>query len=208
VFFPERRPQQTSNTPPQVRDCSPQCIEISAVCNSKIPVGTDSVNRSGIWNGTRPGAAEGRTYAHGSIRHRAILLPSPEWASSKFSAKNQWVADAVGWRGLPHVQALAGVIITFSPSFLFFFQMLCQPSFELWQWQRQQLFSRHFYALARHLSSPATASDTTWSARRAEGRLTCLSVRCLSSYLIFSASFSVNQAAGRSLGKFTGARLG
>ena len=38
----------------------------------------------------------------------------------------------------------------------------------------------------------------------AEGRLTCLSVRCLSSYLIFSASFSDQQATVR----FAGARLG
>jgi hypothetical protein len=41
------------------------------------------------------------------------------------------------------------------------------------------------------------------AANRAEGRLTCLSVRCLSSYLIFSASFSDKQAAVR----FAGARL-
>jgi len=40
----------------------------------------------------------------------------------------------------------------------------------------------------------------------AGGRLTCLSVRCLSSYLIFSASSSDKQAAAGSPSTFAGAR--
>ena len=42
-----------------------------------------------------------------------------------------------------------------------------------------------------------------WTSETGGGRLTCLSFRCLSSYLIFSASFSDKQAAVR----FAGARL-
>jgi hypothetical protein len=60
--------------------------------------------------------------------------------------------------------------------------------------------------MARHLSTPATASEGTWGQGTVEGRLTCLSVRCLSSYLIFSASSSDKQAADRSPRRFTGAR--
>lgn len=49
----------------------------------------------------------------------------------------------------------------------------------------------------RHLSAHSAASDESGGDGRAGGRLTCLSVRCLSSYLIFSASSSDKQAAGQ-----------
>lgn len=53
----------------------------------------------------------------------------------------------------------------------------------------------HFCATPRHLRYASRASDESWNRRRAQVRLTCLSGRCLSSYLLFPPVPVTQQAA-------------
>src|SRR5580698_3337103 len=138
--------------------------------------------------------------------------------SRKFSEKNERVAETVspGQYGSCKRLRIRGALL--SPE------------------GGQQISSRHFCAMRRHLSAESGASDEAWSSggevrrpgasfgrgkkpvelsstdsrgrlslhmNRGGAGLTCLSVRCLSSYLNFSASSSDKQAAVR----FAGARL-
>ena len=162
----------------------PQCIELSAVCNSKIEIGIDSVNLSGFCSrsicaqmgrtnlrGTRCMAEQSR--CHGQPTRCVSFCgyrgasedegePSPRlqvFARDRFQGALRSVADSDG-RGL-------------SATFLL---------------ER----AASFRIARRHL--------TILGAAGAEVRLTCLSFRCLSSYLIFSASSSDQQAAGRFAG--------
>ena len=108
VQFPEKRQPKSRRQVPQDAQglscsrkppCALKCIETSAVCNSKMRFGTNSVNPFGIRNRTRSGAAGGRTCAHGSVGVRAIPLPS--W----FQGTVTWVRRMMGMRKYERRQA-------------------------------------------------------------------------------------------------------
>src|SRR5262249_49603185 len=70
------------------------------------------------------------------------------------------------------------------------FKLSHYPSFSRQAFVERHELVAHFSPGARHLSASSRASDETWRGGRPEARLTCLSLRCLSSYLFFSASSS------------------
>jgi hypothetical protein len=150
----------------------PQCIETAAVCNSKMPIGTDSVNLFGIWNKPvqEPREDEKRAWLHCLACNPRAMAGGAGAGTS--SVKNEWVASVqVGGERRTDATDCGNEDSAFPPR--------AKMRGVL------QVLSCHFCASQRHLSAASTASDESWSLGRPEVRLTCLSVRCLSSYLIF-----------------------
>jgi hypothetical protein len=102
-----------------------------------------------------------------------------ERASRKFSAKNEWLAEAPAEDGpAPRASDCGEWVILFHPSFSTTLSpRILQGSSGFGPTgEAQQLVSRHFCAMARHLSAPARASDRTWSEGQGGGSLD-LSIR-------------------------------
>jgi hypothetical protein len=71
-----------------------KCIETSAVCNSKMPIGTDSVNPSGFRNRIRRlSLGKDAQNAQGSTQGKSNPGAIAVRGSREFSVKNERVAD-------------------------------------------------------------------------------------------------------------------
>jgi len=195
---PIPRPEAACKTRPD----SPQCIEQSAVCNSKSAGSSRFVTLFGIRN-RRVRRARGREHLWERLEKLSNPAAMETAKSRKFSAKNQPFPDGAGEAGEDSCKTL---------------QKDCEPRVDS---------VLHFCGVSRHLARYPDASEESWGARGlpgaptkglnhrghegtrrktlssvsrksvgackdsncpsmgAEGRLTCVSFRCLSSYLIF-----------------------
>jgi hypothetical protein len=134
--------------------CALKCIETSAVCNSKMRFGTNSVIRSEF--GTEP-VREPREDARvrmaqlGKSNPAAKLVPGDGHLGPKNDGDAQVRAEA-GGRSCKPLQKEDHSLSTSDSG--------------LGRWPRLslQFHSRHFCAIARHLSAPSTASDESWRA--------------------------------------------
>src|SRR5450631_2657901 len=106
--FPEKRQPKSRRQVPQDAQglscrrkppCALKCIETSAVCNSKMLFGTNSVNPFGIRNRTGSGAEGGRTCAHGSVGYEQSRCQ----AGSR--GRSTWVRRMMGMRKYERRQA-------------------------------------------------------------------------------------------------------
>lgn len=163
---------------PQTRPHAPQCIELSAVCNSKNSASTGFVNLFGFWNRIR--RAHGRTHFCAWLFSHFCNRPATGRRShTKFILHNQCFSPTP--RGPPFPLRAGPCRIFPQPSRI---TSGCAIRFS------------HFCATPRHLSSSPGASDESWSQAGGRGRLTCLSSRCLSSCLFFPPVPVTSKRAG------------
>lgn len=130
---------------------------------------------------------------------RAIPLPFAAWKRCKFFAQNERVAEWLTWAGRQLVQSNCGKEDLSGAHSLSrsrnpeehpatpFTPLLCHGIFPL---SRPHLTnpgaaSQFQYSTRCHSERGDSREEPYGRRRDREGRLTCLSVRCLSSYLIF-----------------------
>ena len=154
----------------------PQSIKLSAVCNSKMQTGTESVicpdfETRAAREGTIYGEGRGGSNRAAKKGARGDRPPAP---SQRLTKKNAWNDrdDASSCR-------------------------TCNSSSAAMRPASPQGITFHMILVPTGILGRDSLHLTNLGAGDGQGGLTCLSFRCLSSYLIFSASSSHQQAAGR-----------